>query len=44
MWSAGEAARVDFLANEAESFDISDFLHVDPQNAGRDRVLQHHER
>ena len=44
MWSAGGAARVDFSANEAESFDISDFSHVDPQQAGRGKVFQLHGR
>ena len=44
MWSAGEAARVDFSANEAESFDISDLLHMDPQQAGRGKVFQLHGR
>jgi hypothetical protein len=42
IWTAGETAEFDFSATEVESFDVLDFLCVDPQHAGRDKLLQLH--
>jgi hypothetical protein len=42
VWTPGETAGFDFSATEVGSFDVLDFLHVDPQHAGRDKLLQLH--
>lgn len=40
VWTADDTAGFDFSATEVESFDVLNLLHVDPQYAGRDKLLQ----